>query len=415
MSPSWTLRTADRRATGATVAAFGIAMALIACEDVLGLDDLTSYETLDDGPSDGSSDTQSSDVGAADAGSENATDSAAQDVAQDSAGPGCDSGFTSCDGGCVDLSMDRNNCGFCGHDCLGGGCSAKQCQPVALTHNAQVWDLATDGTNLYWTDFKSTVQQCAIASCTPAPIKTGQAMPARLAYDAGRLYWTVYGSNTSASGEIWVYDGASASSLVSTPQYQPEGIGVDAADLFWADIASNQLMKAPRTGGAATQLGPMQSQPASIVIDAGIAYWTNSKDGTVRKCSTASCSPSAIAAGHVSPWGITVDANSIYWTDLADNGSIWRADHDGGGKAQLGPVQANPLRIISDGGHLFWTASGTAAKGFLDGSVMTCLATSCTTPSAMTMAASYPAGLTTDSKAVYYGTYGDNTLWMVAK
>src|SRR5580698_9953333 len=33
---------------------------------------------------------------------------------------------------CGDTRSDSHNCGRCGHDCLGGLCSASACQPMAL-------------------------------------------------------------------------------------------------------------------------------------------------------------------------------------------------------------------------------------------------------------------------------------------
>jgi hypothetical protein len=40
---------------------------------------------------------------------------------------------TKCGASCVDTLTDKANCGACGHDCLGGSCSAGKCQPIAVT------------------------------------------------------------------------------------------------------------------------------------------------------------------------------------------------------------------------------------------------------------------------------------------
>jgi hypothetical protein len=341
-------------------------------------------------------------------------DSPVDAPAEASGDAGCGT-LTACGGKCVDLTMDAKNCGSCGHDCLGGGCSLSACQPFPLTHNAQAWDLATDGTNLYWTDSTSSVQKCAIASCTPTPVKTGQNQPERLVYDgAGKIYWTVYGSASAATGEIWSYDGVSAGSLVMS-QYEPEGIAFDSNSLYWADTVTNQIAKSPRAGGTSTPFAPSQSTPISIAIDSGSAYWTDSGSGAVQKCSTANCSASAIATGQAVPWGLAVDANYVFWTNLADTGSVWRSDHNGASAAQLGGTQAHPLRIVSDGSHVYWTNQGTTAASFTDGSVMQCPVASCNSPTPIAKAANTPSGIASDSKAVYYCTYGDKTLWMMAK
>ncbi len=41
----------------------------------------------------------------------------------------CD--FTTCPGGCADLTTDGHNCGTCGHDCQGGGCQVEQSRYAA--------------------------------------------------------------------------------------------------------------------------------------------------------------------------------------------------------------------------------------------------------------------------------------------
>jgi hypothetical protein len=52
----------------------------------------------------------------------------------------------SCDGSCTDTNTDPNNCGACGHNCLGGACVAGQCQPVILSANqSQPTFLTLDG------------------------------------------------------------------------------------------------------------------------------------------------------------------------------------------------------------------------------------------------------------------------------
>jgi alpha-tubulin suppressor-like RCC1 family protein len=45
----------------------------------------------------------------------------------------CTSGQTVCPNACASLSNDGNNCGTCGHSCLGGTCSGGQCQAVAVS------------------------------------------------------------------------------------------------------------------------------------------------------------------------------------------------------------------------------------------------------------------------------------------
>jgi hypothetical protein len=336
----------------------------------------------------------------------------------------CGAALTSCTGQCIDLATDGKNCGTCGHDCLDGGCSAKQCQPFALAHDAQAWDLATDGTNLYWTDGATSVQKCAIASCTPTLVMTGQYQPQRVIADGtGTIYWTVLGS-TPVNGEIWSYDGVTPKFV--TGAGWPGGIAFDSSNLYWIESgntsAPGAIMTCPRTGGSATPLTAV-STPTSVIVDSSSLYWTDwangdSSHGSVQKCfigaGPGACHPSRVVTGQA-PFGLAVDATYVYWTISAASGSIWRSDHDGGGAVQLGGLQALPSQIVSDGAHIYWTNGGTAAAGFTDGSVMSCLGASCAQPTPIVTGAHAPSAIASDGKAVYYATSTDKTLWMLAK
>lgn len=56
------------------------------------------------------------------------------------------------------LSTDPKNCGACGHDCLGGTCTAGRCQPVKLATDPMTGltaNVLVDATHVYWTNEKT--------------------------------------------------------------------------------------------------------------------------------------------------------------------------------------------------------------------------------------------------------------------
>jgi hypothetical protein len=102
----------------------------------------------------------------------------------------CDEGQTECDGVCVDLLTDLNNCGACGAicestlvgvGCIEGECVRTQC-PAALTHcgdNANLpveehcFDLPTDPNNCGACGNVCASGECVDGACTPTLPETG--------------------------------------------------------------------------------------------------------------------------------------------------------------------------------------------------------------------------------------------------
>src|SRR5579863_6779643 len=60
--------------------------------------------------------------------------------------------FLQCGTTCVDPSMDQNNCGACGHSCLGTPCNSGECQWQNIYSTEIPFALAIDSTNLYWSN-----------------------------------------------------------------------------------------------------------------------------------------------------------------------------------------------------------------------------------------------------------------------
>ena len=69
-----------------------------------------------------------------------------------------------------DHASDPKNCGACGHDCLGGACTAGQCRPVAIWTGRADPPLYVDAEYVYWALYKPTGEhECRKASLVRAP------------------------------------------------------------------------------------------------------------------------------------------------------------------------------------------------------------------------------------------------------
>ena len=142
------------RAGTFVVAALAAACALpgIACDALLGLDPTVLV-----------SDPALKDAATRDVGSEASPPAPSMDAAPEGSPDAV--ACTPCPGGCVDITSNGENCGTCGHSCLGATCSGGACVPVVLTNGAPA-DLAVDEANVYWTDgTNGSVKRCPIAGC----------------------------------------------------------------------------------------------------------------------------------------------------------------------------------------------------------------------------------------------------------
>src|SRR5258708_6980907 len=124
-----------------------------------------------------------------------------------------------------------------------------------------------------------------------------QSYPTNVAYYAGLLYWTNYGTvaKSYVDGEVWRCDPTSAQTCGAT-MYR-------------------------LAGGEATAYG--------IAADASGVYWTTGR--VVRFCplgATCKVQPLAPPTGGAAlgtPYALAIDATSVYWTDIAPGyGSVMR-------------------------------------------------------------------------------------------
>jgi hypothetical protein len=282
-------------------------------------------------------------------------------------GIACDPGFLACNAACVDLQTDGANCGVCGHDCLGGECTAGQCQAVTLLSGLD-WPtrIAVDATNIYWTSSEAgTVTKMPIAGGSQTVLATGQKGATGIAVDASSVYWATYLNNAltkmpqtggpfgnlysavdpqdgpfavavDASNVYWTSfwggtvlampkkGGAAPTTLFSGANTNPDGVAVDATYLYFSYLGNVEptdgttIMKLPLAGGAPTTVTTVPTVVSDIAVDASRIYWTTEYDGTVVQMPLGGGSPTTLVSGLFYPDGIAVDAAAIYWTTTND-------------------------------------------------------------------------------------------------
>jgi virginiamycin B lyase len=226
-----------------------------------------------------------------------------------------------------------------------------------------------------------------------------------LAPDAGAaVYWTNQ-APTGCQGSIGRanVDGSLVDQTFITGADAPNGVAVDATDIYWANTGPclNSIARANLDGTGVDQSyiagyrdGP--SGPFGIALDDGYLYWAN-------RFGYGSIGTADLAGSNVDetfiptssqPCAVAVDVDHVYW---ANSNTVGRANWDGTG-IEPGFIQAadSPCGVVVDGTHVYWTNTGgtTIGRARLDGSQP---------DQSFITGAGAPCGIAVDGNHVYWG------------
>jgi hypothetical protein len=250
-------------------------------------------------------------------------DASTADVGVRDAGCTTDAGVPAslCGSTCVDLTSDRSNCGYCGHGCQGGACTASSCQPIVLSPVEHIpWGIAVQSGTVYWLEQDSNYH---IIHSVPAGGGTVMTVYARtpamndptependLVVDSTRVYFGSPADIVSVP-----LDGGTATVLSQNNEW-PLGMAVDTANVYWATP------------------GPCPHPPDGGTCQPGFIYQT-AKDGTG--------TPIPLAAGELGPASVAVLGSTVYWV------SDGAGDGTNSGVVRSTPVGGGPVTTLASG------------------------------------------------------------------
>jgi hypothetical protein len=287
---------------------------------------------------------------------------------------------------------------------------------ITMRHNgrAQVGvnfcqDTQSDSTNCGACGHDCLGGSCVAGVCQPVNLAPAVA-PQGVAVDATNVYWTDSTTGQVATCAKSGCNGTPTFLVSNSAQLYPQSIVAEGGTVYYVtyDFSNPGAVFGCGAGGCnnlPTTIAANQAGPIALAADSSNLYWTT-QGGQVMQCALGGCSgnPTALATvAGLQPLGIgalAVDATSVYWSD---SGGIEKCSIAGCSGAPTTLVAAQQAYgLVTDGTNVYWT-------DYQNGFVYQCPNTGCAQPTVLASALDHPNNLAVDASNVYWAS-GDGTI-----
>jgi hypothetical protein len=330
---------------------------------------------------------------------------------------------------CTNTMTDSANCGRCGHDCLGGTCTAGKCSPVRLINaTGEPFQVALDATYVYWSDASHgggvyKVPKTASAPGAPQMIATTSALSYYVAVDSSGAYFS-WGTGGTGAVERVKATGGTQEKIVDMID-DPRGVTLDATNVYWTTNGTTKaIWKAPKApNSTATMIVTETDDLEYVLVDGNTMYWAvDSNGGAVKRCTLPSCTSPVTMATGASPDFLALAGNSLFFTV---GGAIFMVDKTANstGPGANVAVGSLPQSIAADEKDLYFINLGDYQINFSDGDIRHCpmmsgkpacgsdLKGELVLPSMGNL----PRGIAMDDVAVYWSMQDEGAIYRLAR
>ena len=133
------------------------------------------------------------------------------------------------------------------------------------------------------------------------------------------------------------------------------GIALDGHDLYLADVASGEIVRADVRGTPVTPVSFVtgQGSPGRPACDDTHVYWPLLSGAILRRAKSGGATE-LLASDVAGPVLVVVSGDFVYWTNPAA-GSVNRVRKTGGSVLPLALARTSPTDLHVDGTHVYWS------------------------------------------------------------